>query len=80
MTPGNSRISALSDGLHRRRRVWLVALLLYGLAAGVDFAYHLIDDLRTRDEAIELSEIAVAFSAALFWPFDVVAMALLTNR
>jgi hypothetical protein len=61
-------------------RAWFVALLLYALGAGVDFAYHLIDDLRTADEAIEFSEVAVAFSAGLFWPIDIIAMALLATR
>lgn len=63
-----------------RSRAWLVALLLYALGAGADFAYHLIDDLRSGDEAIEFSEVAVAFSAGLFWPIDLVAMALLATR
>jgi hypothetical protein len=58
----------------------LAALLLYGLAAGGDFAYHLIDDLRTGNQAIEVSEVAVGFSAALFWPVDLIAMALLAAR
>jgi len=51
--------------------------LLYGLVAGIDFAHHLIGDLRTGDQIIEFSEVAVAFSAALFWPIDVIAMSLL---
>ncbi len=63
-----------------RRRAWLVGLLLYGLGVGADFAYHLVDDLRTGDRVIELSEIAVAFSAALFWPVDLVATALLPGQ
>jgi hypothetical protein len=62
------------------RRAWLIGLMLYGLGAGIDFAYHLIDDLRSGDEAIEFSEVAVAFSAGLFWPVDIVAMALLATR
>ena len=57
-----------------------MALVLYGLAGGGDFAYHLIDDLRTGNEAIEVSEVAVAFSAAVFWPVDLIAMALLAAR
>ena len=63
-----------------RRRAWLIGLLLYGLGAGIDFTYHLIDDLRSGDEAIEYSEVAVAFSAGLFWPIDIIAMALLATR
>jgi hypothetical protein len=63
-----------------RRRAWLVGLLVYGFGAGGDFTYHLIGDLRGRDQAIEFSDIAVAFSAGLFWPIDIIAMALLTTR
>jgi hypothetical protein len=63
-----------------RRRAWRVGLLLYGLGAGIDFAHHLIDDRHNGDEAIEVSEVAVAFSAALFWPIDVIAMGLLATR
>jgi hypothetical protein len=69
-----------SDEPRIRGRPWLVALLLYGLVAGADFAHHLVDDLRTGDRVIELSEVAVAFSAALFWPVDLVAMGLLAGR
>ena len=61
------------------RSAWLAALLLYALAASGDFAYHLIEDLRTGNEAIEASEIVVAFSAAVFWPVDLIAMALLAR-
>jgi len=63
-----------------RSRSWLIALILYGLAANVDLAYHLIDDLYTGDQMIAFSEAVVAFSAALFWPIDIVAMVLLTTR
>jgi hypothetical protein len=80
MIRGSSRTSASSDARTGRRPAWLAALVLYGLAAGGDFAYHLIDDLRTGDQAIEASEVAVAFSAALFWPVDLIAMALLAAR
>jgi hypothetical protein len=62
------------------RRAWLVGLLFYGLGAGIDFAYHLIDDLYSGDKAIEFSKVAVAFSAGLFWPIDMIAMALLATR
>ena len=80
MIRGSSRISASSDASSGSRPAWLAALVLYGLAAGGDFAYHLIDDLRTGDRAIEASEVAVGFSAALFWPVDLIAMALLAAR
>jgi hypothetical protein len=80
MIRGSSRISESSDAPGKHRSVWLAALLLYGLAAGGDFAYHLFEDLHTGNQAIELSEVAVAFSAAVFWPVDLVAMSLLAAR
>jgi hypothetical protein len=58
----------------------LAALVFYALAASGDFAYHLIEDLRTGNKALEVSQIPVAFSAAVFWPVDLIAMALLAAR
>ena len=79
MTRGSSRTSESSDrGGHRS--VWLAALLLYGLAAGGDFAYHLIEHPHTAKPAIGVPEILVAFTAALFWPVDLIAMSLLPPR
>jgi hypothetical protein len=54
--------------------------VFYALAASGDFAYHLIEHLRSGNEAIQVSEVAVAFSAAVFWPVDLIAMALLAAR
>jgi hypothetical protein len=61
-------------------RAWLIGLCLYGLAACADFAYHLGHDVRRPDGSIQFSEIPVAFSAALFWPLDVVAKWLLERQ
>jgi hypothetical protein len=80
MTRGSSKTSASSDPLGGHRSAWLAALLFYALAASGDFAYHLIEDLHTGNQAIEFSEILVAFSAAVFWPVDLIAMALLAAR
>ena len=80
MTRGSSRISESSETPTARRLAWLAALLFYALAAGGDFAYHLIEDLHTGNQAIEVSNVAVAFSAAVFWPVDLIAMALLAAR
>ena len=80
MTRGSSRTSESSDPLGRHRAAWLAALVVYALAGGGDFAYHLIEDVRTGNDSIEVSDIAVAFSAAVFWPVDLIAMALLTAR
>jgi len=77
---GNSRTFASSDQHRTSRRLWLVGLSLYGLAAGADLGYHLIDNLYTGDQRIAFSEVVVAFSAALFWPVDIVAMTLLATR
>jgi len=63
-----------------RRRAWLIGLGLYGAAACVDFAYHWIVDVRSADRTIRYTELPVAYSAALFWPVDVVAMELLKTR
>jgi hypothetical protein len=68
------------DRPRSRRRVWLAALLLYGVAAGLDVMRHLADDLYSGNQAIEFPEIAVAFSAGLFWPVDLIAKALLSMR
>ena len=65
---------------HGHRSAWLAALLFYALAASGDFAYHLIEDLRTGNQAIAVSEVVVAFSAAVFWPVDLIAMSLLAAR
>ena len=62
------------------RRAWLIGLWLYGSAACVDFAYHWIVDVRSADRTIRYTELPVAYSAALFWPVDVVAMELLETR
>jgi hypothetical protein len=59
------------------RRAWLIGLCLYGLAACADFAYHLVVDVGSADQTSKYTEIPVAYSAALFWPVDFVAMALL---
>ena len=57
--------------------MWLAALVLYGLAAAGDFAYHMIEARHSGNRAVELFELPVAYSAALFWPLDLIAMALL---
>jgi hypothetical protein len=68
------------DRPRRRRRACLAALLLYGIAAGLDVAQHLADDRYSGNQDIEFPEIAVAFSAGLFWPVDLVAKALPSIR
>jgi hypothetical protein len=77
MIRGSSRTSACSEPSGIRRHAWLAALLLYGAAATGDFAYHLIDHLHTGNRAIGYPEIVVGFCGSLFWPVDLIAMALL---
>jgi hypothetical protein len=50
------------------------------LAGGIDFTYHLIHDLSGAARPAWYSQLPVAFSAALFWPVDIVAMALLARQ
>jgi hypothetical protein len=61
-------------------RAWLIGLCLYALPACADFAYHFEHDVYRVDGTIQFSEIPVAFSAALFWPVDVVARRLLQGQ
>ena len=79
MIRGSSRTSESSDGRGGHRSAWLAALLLYALVAGGDFTYHLTENLRTGRGTIQVSEVPVAFSAAVFWPLDLIAMALLAQ-
>jgi len=60
-----------------KRRVWLLALCLYGAAAAVDVAAHLIADSRGGQNWRDPGNLAVAFSAGLFWPADLVASLLI---
>ncbi|MBV9151462.1 MAG: hypothetical protein JO213_09975 [Alphaproteobacteria bacterium] len=56
-----------------RRRVWTIALCFYALSAVVDFAAHLQADSRAGRDWHAPANLAVAFSAGLFWPADLVA-------
>jgi hypothetical protein len=77
MIRGSSKTSASFETQRERRPLWLAALVFYGVAAAGDFAYHMIEARHAGHQAIELFELPVAYSAALFWPLDLVAMALL---
>ena len=54
-----------------------MALCLYALAAVLDFAVHLQADSRAGRAWHDPANLAVAFSAALFWPADLVASLLI---
>jgi hypothetical protein len=59
------------------RRLWLVGLWLYAIAAAADIAVHLNADRRAGENWLSPANLAVAISASLFWPVDLVAQKLL---
>ena len=61
------------------RWVWLLALWLYTLAAIADIALHLAQHHRAGRDFLSPANLAVAVSAGLFWPLDLVALALLAR-
>ena len=61
------------------RAAWLAVLWLYAAAAAGDFALHLDADRRADRDWLAPASLAVAFSASLFWPVDIVARLLLAR-
>jgi hypothetical protein len=61
------------------RRIWLVGLWLYAIAAAADVAVHLDEDRRDGENWLAPDNLAVAVSAGLFWPIDLVARRLLAR-
>jgi hypothetical protein len=61
------------------RRLWLLALVLYGAAALADIVSHLAADVRAGQSWRDPANLVVAFSAGLFWPVDLVAAQLLSR-
>ena len=61
------------------RRVWLVGLCLYAIVAAVDVAVQLRNDTLAGQNWWAPDNLAVAFSAGLFWPVDLVAQSLLAH-
>jgi hypothetical protein len=61
------------------RRVALVALWLYAIAAAADVAVHLSQNRQAAQDWLEPANLAVAVSAGLFWPIDLVARRLLAG-
>jgi len=55
------------------RRVWLIALCLYAAAAVIDITAHLRADAQASRNWHDPASLAVAFSAGLFWPADLIA-------
>jgi len=54
-------------------------LCLYGVAVAADIAAHLISDARAGQSWHDPANLAVAFSAGLFWPADLVTSLLLPH-
>jgi hypothetical protein len=61
------------------RRVWLILLWLYAIAAAADVAFHLNEDRKRGPGWLAPANLAVAVSAGLFWPIDLVARRLLAR-
>jgi hypothetical protein len=61
------------------RLVWLVALCLYAIVAVADAAVHLREDTLSGQDWRAPDNLAVAVSAGLFWPVDLVARLLLAR-
>ena len=61
------------------RRGWLIVLWLYAIVAAADFALHLAADRQAGPDWLNPANLTVAFSAALFWPADIVAQLLLAR-
>ena len=61
------------------RRIWLVALSLYGLAAAADVAMHLGPHRHPDHGWLTPAHLAVAVAAGIFWPIDLVAQLLLSR-
>ncbi len=61
------------------RRVWLVGLCLYAIAGAADATIFLRNEARTGEDWWTPDNLAVAFSAGLFWPVDLVARSLLVR-
>jgi hypothetical protein len=77
MTRGSSKTFASFDESIMGRRAQLIGTCLYALGGCIDFAYHL--SWGAPRASMWYSNLPVAFSAAVFWPVDLVAMALLAR-
>ena len=62
--------------LRAARTAWLIALLLYAAAAAGDAAWHLREGHAAGAARFAPDRLAVALSACLFWPVDLVAQVL----
>ena len=62
-----------------RRRLWLVGLWLFALAGAADAAVYLRGETLAGQGWWTPDNLAVAFSAGLFWPVDLIARLLLAR-
>ena len=63
-----------------KKRIWLIALVLYAAAGLADAAYHLTSPTYAADRANLAASLPVAICAGLLWPIDIVARPLLLSR
>jgi hypothetical protein len=56
----------------KRNTLWAWLLGLYAAGAALDFLWHLYVAQQIGDRLIGASDLAVAFTASLFWPADIV--------
>ena len=61
-----------------RSRLWLIAMIVYGVIGLVDCAHHFVAPPAGTHASIGVN-LAVSFCAGLFWPIDVVARPLLMS-
>ena len=61
------------------RRAWLVGLSLYAIAGAAAATLFLNHEARAGEDWWAPDNLAVAFSAGLFWPVDLVAKSLLAH-
>jgi hypothetical protein len=60
----------------QRQRLWVIAVYLYTIGIAADFAVHLGIDRHTELNSLSPANLAVAFSASLFWPIDLIGLLL----
>jgi hypothetical protein len=63
-----------------KRRLWLLALVVYAAAGIADGAYHFVAPQYATNRSKPLAALPVAFCAGLFWPIDIIARPLLLSR
>jgi hypothetical protein len=61
-----------------KRRLWLIALVLYLVAAVIDGAVR-VNEATASGQKFGPAVLAVAYCAGLFWPIDIIARRLLTS-